>query len=101
MGGAVFLTVAQALFQNKLVHSLAKNVPGLSPKTIISAGATGLRSILSPQQLDGGVQSYLDGLRDAYILSVVLAGLGVVVGVACLLFDRRKLNRGLPKAGGV
>ena len=100
MGGAVFLTVAQALFQNKLVHSLAKNVPGLLPKTIISAGATGLRSILSPQQLDGGVQSYLDGLRDAYILSVVLAGLGVVAGVACLLFDRRKLNRGLPKAGG-
>ena len=99
MGGAVFLTVAQALFQNKLVHSLAKNVPGVSPNDVISAGATGLRSVLSQQQLDGGVQSYLEGLRDAYILSIVLSGMGVVVGVACLFFDRRKLDRGMPKTG--
>ena len=99
MGGAIFLTVAQALFQNKLVYSLAKNVPAVSPNDVISAGATGLRSVLSPQQLDGGVQSYLDGLRDAYILSIVLSGMGVVVGVVCLFFDRRKLDRGMPKTG--
>lgn len=51
LGGAIFVSVAQSLFTNKLISSLASNVGGVEPSAVVSAGATELRRLLNGEQL--------------------------------------------------
>ncbi len=89
--GALFISIAQSLFQNKLLEEVAKNVKGVSPGAVIAAGATGIKQAF-PQDLHGIKQSYLLGLRDAYILAIALGGVATVVAVATLVWDNRNLK---------
>ena len=55
-----------------------KNVPEIDPETIISTGATELKSNFGGFQLSGILQSYMTGLRAVWILGVALAGPAVL-----------------------
>ena len=48
-GGAVFLSVANSIFNNKLKDELVERVPQLSADEIIHAGARGIRDVVPPQ----------------------------------------------------
>ncbi|KAF2759312.1 MFS general substrate transporter [Pseudovirgaria hyperparasitica] len=92
LAGAAFIQTAQALFQNELITSLPANVPGIDPLRVVSTGATELRNVFPPNEIVGIVASYLQGLKDAYILAVALAGVATVIAIAALIFDNRNLK---------
>ena len=100
IAGAVFVSVAQSLFANKLLEAVPKFAPGVSPAQVVATGATELRSTFSPEQLVGIVQSYMAGLKDAYILSIACGGVAVSLAVAIVIFDRKTLGDRAKQATG-
>lgn len=75
IGGAYFISAAQSIFANKLIHYLQLNVPGINPMAVISIGATQFRSSLPASSVPGIVLSYMQSLHVVFILAIVLAGL--------------------------
>lgn len=94
LSGAVWVSVGQSLFTNELKTSVPEYAPGVSASKVISTGATDLRRTFSRTQLPGIIRAYMQGLKQAYILGIALAGFAVLVGVAALVLDWRILPRG-------
>ncbi|RFU74957.1 major facilitator superfamily transporter [Trichoderma arundinaceum] len=46
LAGTIFLSVAENIFQNQLVHQLRKLVPEIDPRDIINIGASSLRQVI-------------------------------------------------------
>jgi hypothetical protein len=57
LGGAIFLSVSQNIFSNKLVDRLS-GVAGLGAETIVNTGATDLRSVVPASELGTVVDAY-------------------------------------------
>jgi hypothetical protein len=101
LGFALFVSVGQTLFTNELVSAAPKYVPGVDAAKVVSTGATELRDTFPAGQIPGLVHAYMDGLKNAYIMAIALAGVSVLISVAILVFDRRRLNQEeTKKAGG-
>lgn len=94
ISGAIWVSVAQALFANDLLSTVPRNAPGVDPHKVAATGATELRSNFPAAQLPGIIRSYMDGLKDAYILAVALAGTGVLISTMKLIINWRVLPRG-------
>ncbi|KAL5335217.1 major facilitator superfamily domain-containing protein [Aspergillus crustosus] len=95
LGGALFLAVAQSLFQNGLIEGIGKHAPGVDPMAIVAAGATEMREVLEGMgqlgQLRGVILAFLDGLVDTYRMSVAL--LCVAFAISCA-FEWRSVKDG-------
>ncbi|KAJ7908691.1 hypothetical protein B0H13DRAFT_656054 [Mycena leptocephala] len=48
LGGALFISVGQNVFQNKLISGLVARVSGVSPQIVFLAGATNLKNAVDP-----------------------------------------------------
>lgn len=81
IGGAFWVSAAQAAFANRLVQRLPITAPGVDPRVVIATGATQLRDAFSPEQLSGILEAYMDGLRLTFLMSTVLACVGVLVSL--------------------
>ena len=92
VAGAIFIQVAQALFTNKLVQSVAANVKSVNPAKVVVTGATALRTAFTPAQLPGILRAYMDGLKDAYTLAIAISGVACIVAILALVFDNRNLQ---------
>lgn len=46
-GGAIFIAVAQTVFQNGLIEGIRRDVPGLNPQIFINSGASQVRQVLA------------------------------------------------------
>ena len=57
LSGAVFVPIAQSIFQNRLVDTLA-GMPGIDASRIGSAGATELKGVVPPAQLEGVLAAF-------------------------------------------
>jgi len=83
MGGAIFIAVAQSLFQNGLANEIEKNAPGLRPEIFINSGVSQVRQILAQlraeQFTDAVLTAYLVGLRHTYYMATALAGMAFIV----------------------
>lgn len=75
--GAAFVTVSQALLENKLISGLKDIIPDLDPSTISGAGATALRHIVSAEELPVVLAVYNDSIRSIWYLGL---------GLSCLAF---------------
>ncbi|KAI9876565.1 MAG: hypothetical protein M1823_007254, partial [Watsoniomyces obsoletus] len=51
IGGAIWISAAQAGFTNKLLQRLPITAPGVSPELVIITGATELRNVFTAEQL--------------------------------------------------
>lgn len=95
LGGTIFIAVGQSVFQNGLTAGIHDHASGIDPSMIISAGATDIRSALATLgQLDalpGVIESYVDGLRDTYRLSMALM---IVAFVAACFLEWRSIKTG-------
>lgn len=78
LGGAIFLSAASSLFNNRLIANLREMVPSVDPQIVISAGATNLRSKVPAAELGNVVEAYNSTLRRIFIISVVLSGLSLL-----------------------
>ena len=77
LGGALFISVAQTLFQNGLYSGIQKNAPQLDAEVFLHSGATQIRSILAEMhqedQLEAVLQAYVDGLTHTYWITTACA----------------------------
>ncbi|KAL4978989.1 major facilitator superfamily domain-containing protein [Aspergillus desertorum] len=101
LGGALFIAVAQSLFQNGLIEGIVKYAPSVDPAAIVKAGATEMRHVLGElgqlDQLENVILAFLDGLRDTHRLSLALFLASFVV--ACF-FEWRSVKEGGKSAEG-
>ncbi|KAJ7253911.1 major facilitator superfamily domain-containing protein [Mycena rebaudengoi] len=79
LGGALFVSIGQVTFTTTLAATLVqKKVPGVDPAVILSAGATSLKSAVNPVFLEDVLFAYNQGLRSAFIVAVVVAGVALI-----------------------
>jgi EmrB/QacA subfamily drug resistance transporter len=78
LGGALFISVSQNVFTNKLVQYVTEYVPGLDPKVVLGTGATSIQSTINPAQLHGVTQAYSDALTHTFIVFVAMGTLSIV-----------------------
>ncbi|KAJ7275515.1 major facilitator superfamily transporter [Mycena haematopus] len=81
LGGALFISVGQNVFQNKLISGLVSRVPGVSPDIIFAAGATNLKNAVDPQYLSAVLEVYNDALVTAFQVGIAMAGISIVGSV--------------------
>ena len=93
LGGALFISVGQSVFQNGLADSIMRNVPDIPPQIILDAGATQIRNVLmqigKSASLPKVVEAYMSGLRDSYRVSMALA---LAALVASLFLEWKNLK---------
>lgn len=77
LGGALFISVAQTLFQNGLLSGIEKNAPLLDAELFLHSGATEIRFLLAKlgqeDQLEAVLQAYVDGLTHTYWITTACA----------------------------
>ncbi|CZR57174.1 related to aflatoxin efflux pump AFLT [Phialocephala subalpina] len=77
LGGALFISVAQTLFQNGLLSGIRTYSPSLNPQAFLHSGATEIRTLLAEMhqedQLQGVLRAYQDGLRHTFWITAACA----------------------------
>ena len=79
MGGAIFVSGGQAAFTNQLIDKIREVAPDIDPALVVATGATELRKVFRPEQVDSVLVAYMHGLRVTYAVVVVLSGICVIV----------------------
>ncbi|KAL7784968.1 major facilitator superfamily domain-containing protein [Trichoderma ceciliae] len=96
LGGAVFVAVAQTLFQNGLIDQLGADNIGINPQLFINSGASEIKSVLEGinrlDALDAVLEAYMTGLRHTYYISVACAGCAFL---CCLGFEWKSVKKGV------
>ncbi|KAF1815326.1 major facilitator superfamily protein [Eremomyces bilateralis CBS 781.70] len=87
-GGALFIAVAQNLFASKLVDGVA-GIPGLNSEDVLNVGATALRSLVDPSQLNYLLIAYNAALRDAFRVALGVTAFSIV---GALLMEWRSVK---------
>ncbi|KAH0535975.1 hypothetical protein FGG08_007132 [Glutinoglossum americanum] len=87
LGGALFISIGQTVFQNGLVRGTHTFVPDIDPKLLLNAGATQIRNVLAKagklDELPGAIEAYMVGLRDSYRVTIACTAVAFVA--ACFL----------------
>ncbi|KAF2215462.1 hypothetical protein CERZMDRAFT_110127 [Cercospora zeae-maydis SCOH1-5] len=78
LGGAIFVCVGQNVFNTSLVNGLVELVKDLDPMTIINTGATDIRTIVPPQDLEQVLVIYNTALRHVFVVGVIMAALSAL-----------------------
>ncbi|POR35183.1 Putative HC-toxin efflux carrier TOXA [Tolypocladium paradoxum] len=77
LGGAVFVAVAQTLFQNGLIDSIERDNLGIDGHVFINSGASEIKHVLEQMHrldaYDAVLKAYMLGLRYTYYISVACA----------------------------
>ena len=81
LGGAIFVSVGESIFTNKLLHGLTKTGHGFDAAKLIHAGAEGLQSAVPTDLLPEVLKEYNDSLTQTWYISVALASLSIIGAV--------------------
>ncbi|ETS78028.1 hypothetical protein PFICI_10090 [Pestalotiopsis fici W106-1] len=85
LGGALFIAVAQTVFQNGLIEGVTRDAPQLDPLIFINSGASQIRQLLismgQADAIDAVLGAYTMGLRNTYYISVAMAAAAFVAGL--------------------
>lgn len=80
-GGALFVSVAQNIFNNRLISELPKEAPGVNPEIILHTGATSLASSLPANLLAGVQEAYNTALTQTFYIAVAMSCLMIFAAV--------------------
>lgn len=78
LSAALFISIAQNVFQNRLVASLTQYAPQVNPGTIIAAGAANLSQRLPGDILPSVLYAYNITVAQTFYVSVAAAALSFV-----------------------
>jgi hypothetical protein len=78
LGGALFISVAQNVFQNELIENVAAAVPGLDTMMVVNVGATQLQTQIPSQYLPAVLVAYNRALVITFYVSVALGALSLL-----------------------
>jgi len=81
--GALFTSIAEAIFTNKLVDGITQQIPSLNPTAVLNAGATGLRNLVSPEVLPLLLEIYNEAVRQVFLMIAIIGPIAVVC--ACFI----------------
>lgn len=83
LGGALFISVGQNIFTNKLVDGIVANVPGQDPLAILRIGATAIHKTFArePDVLARILIAYNDAITQSFYASAALAIVAVFAGL--------------------
>jgi len=97
MGGALFLSVTQNVFTNRLVHNLIASVPELQPRVVIETGATNIKSFVTRRFGKGVTDRVLIAYNDALTRSwnVALA-LTVASFIGIVFYEWKNIRAARP-----
>ncbi|OAP61865.1 hypothetical protein AYL99_04068 [Fonsecaea erecta] len=73
IGGAVFISAAQAGFTNKMLHELPIKAPRVDAALVLATGATDLRKVFDASDIPGILAAYMDGLRVPFAICIACA----------------------------
>lgn len=86
LGGAIFLAVAQTVFDNNLVSHVQKAIHGQHGQNIaqlvLQAGATGIRGLVSPTDLPAVLIAYNSAITKTFYVGVGLSCASIIGGLA-------------------
>ncbi|KAJ5032371.1 uncharacterized protein L3040_008976 [Drepanopeziza brunnea f. sp. 'multigermtubi'] len=82
LGGALFVSIGQNVFTNKLVQGLAKYAPSIDPKAVLQIGATSLQSELSAAELPGVKMAYNEALTKSFLVAAAMAAFSIIGSAA-------------------
>lgn len=101
-GGAVFIAVAQTVFQNGLIEGIRRDVPGLDPQIFINSGASQVRQVLASMGMEqyttAVLSAYLTGLRHSYYITVACAAAAFcsVLGLSWINIKKVEAEKAAP-----
>ncbi|KAG5913417.1 hypothetical protein E4U42_001187 [Claviceps africana] len=79
LGGALFICVAQNVFQNKLVANVeGAHVPGLHAAQVISVGATEVQTLIAAEYLPVVLEAYNGAVTNSFYVSAAMGALSMV-----------------------
>ncbi|KAL9106893.1 MAG: hypothetical protein Q9227_008141 [Pyrenula ochraceoflavens] len=96
LGGALFISVAQNIFSNRLISGL-KGIGHINPAQVVNAGATDIRNVVKAGQLEQVLGAYNGALTDTFTLSLALACAAFVPALFMEWKSVRKEKRPKPK----
>jgi hypothetical protein len=74
LGGAIFVAVAQTVFQTNLIKNVAAHTTGLDPVLFINIGASEVREVLADMGRSDAapavIDAYMSGLRGTYWIAM-------------------------------
>lgn len=80
LAGTVFLSVAQNVFEGRLQSVLRSKLPDVNPADVLGVGAADVGRAMRekyPQQTDGILDAYNEGIRSVFLTSLIFACLAV------------------------
>ncbi|TGJ78705.1 hypothetical protein E0Z10_g10059 [Xylaria hypoxylon] len=78
LGGALFVSVGNNVFNNKLVEELAHRLPSVNPQDVINAGSTNLRAALPAEIVPDVILSYNNALVKAFTVAAALIAVSII-----------------------
>ncbi|KAM5457745.1 hypothetical protein McanCB49686_002730 [Microsporum canis] len=78
LGGTVFVSISQSLFNNKLRGLVIQRLPQLDPDDLMTSGAIELRSRLDASLIPKAASCYNDALKDVWWLMLALSTASLV-----------------------
>ncbi|OAA33335.1 MFS transporter [Moelleriella libera RCEF 2490] len=82
LGGALFICVAQNVFQNKLVSNIADaHIAGLDPASVVTVGATEVQTLIPKEFLPVVLQAYNGAVTNTFYVSAAMAVLSIIGSV--------------------
>ncbi|KAH6894421.1 major facilitator superfamily domain-containing protein [Thelonectria olida] len=81
-GGAIFIAVAQTVFQNGLIDHINSSDIGLDPRIFINTGASEVKDVLKKMGREDAfptvLEAYMEGLRGTFYISLACAAAAFV-----------------------
>ncbi|KAI0868536.1 MFS general substrate transporter [Hypoxylon argillaceum] len=78
-GPTIALTLMNIIFSSTLPQELRNHAPSVDPGVVMSAGSTGFRTIVSPEELPGVLVAYASSIDQVFYL---VAGFAAAAGIA-------------------
>uniref|UniRef100_A0A8H7MYZ5 Major facilitator superfamily (MFS) profile domain-containing protein n=1 Tax=Bionectria ochroleuca TaxID=29856 RepID=A0A8H7MYZ5_BIOOC len=78
LGGAIFVSVSQNIFANELLKRLS-GVAGLDTEAVLHQGATELRKIVPPSELDVVIKAYNVSITRVFVMVAALSA-SIIIG---------------------
>lgn len=78
LGGALFVSIGQNVFTNKLVEGLDEYAPTIDPLIVLKTGATAIQSTVDHAVLPGVTLAYNNGLTMAFLVAAVMAATTII-----------------------
>lgn len=80
LGGAIFLAIAENIFISELRGAIPRYAPQIDANKVVEAGAVGLMSVVTVEDLPGVILAYNDGIMAIFYL-------GIAGGAMALIFS--------------